>query len=152
MPNLREEIKGNFVLSNAWDLTIYIQDIVTDSFHLQKVQELLPICQFIQNRGLHDRNFGKKILFSDEACTTSNVYAQQNPHAIEVAHHPYQFKINVWAGIPDKLDGKAYLIFLQNTMQIFLENLPLLNRPEMRYMKYGIFYEYVRMGDIRHFL
>lgn len=134
-------------------------------FHVEKVQELLPIdppmrlafCHFIQNKRVEDPNFAMKILFTDEACFSrsgvtnlhnEHVYADENPHAIKVAHHQHEFKINVWAGIidhyligpvviPDRLNGDNYLNFLQNTLPILLENLPLLLRREMWYMHDG---------------
>lgn len=134
-------------------------------YHVQKVQELLPtdppmrltFCQFIRNKRIRDPNFCRKILFTDEACFTrsgvtnlhnEHIYSDENPHAIKVAHHQHQFKLNIWAGIidryligpiviPDRLDGNIYLNFLQDTLPMLLENLPLLLRREMWYMHDG---------------
>lgn len=146
-----------------------VNDILKEQFlhpyHIQTVQELLPIdppqrllfCQFIRNRRLHDLNFSKKILFTDEASFTrsgvtnlhnEHVYADENPYAIKVTHHQHQFKLNVWAGIidryligpvvlPDNLNGNMYLHFLQNTLPILLEDVPLLIRQGMWYMHDG---------------
>lgn len=134
-------------------------------YHLQKVQELLPVdmemrmtfCQLIQNRRIQDRYFGKKILFTDEATFTrcgifnmrnEHVYAEQNPHMIVATHHQHQFKVNVWAGIigdkiigpviiPNRLNGEIYLNLIRETLPGLLENVPLLLRRDMWFMHDG---------------
>ncbi|XP_066141312.1 uncharacterized protein [Euwallacea fornicatus] len=134
-------------------------------FHIQKVQDLLPIdlgsrlafCHFIQNQQVHNPNFSKKILFTDEACFSrsgitnvhnEHVYSNENPHALKVVHHQHTFKVNVWTGIigniilgpvvmPNRLNGQSYLHFLHETLPDLLENIPLLIRDGMWFMQDG---------------
>lgn len=142
-----------------------IKEQLLHPYHLQKVQELLPLdyearltfCQFIQSQRIRDPDFSKSILFTDEATFTrcgitnvhnDHVYAEENPHMTTAVHHQHQFKINVWAGIiddciigpaiiPNNLNGEVYLNFLRETLPELLENLPLLVRRDMWYMQDG---------------
>lgn len=142
-----------------------LQEQLLHPYHVQPVQELLPIdptqrllfCQFIRNSRIHYLNFGEKISFTDEASFTrsgvvnlhnEHVYADENPHAIKVNHHQHQFKINVWAGIidryligpvvlPHRLNGNIHLNFLQNTLPLLLEDLPISTRQGLWYMHDG---------------
>lgn len=134
-------------------------------FHKMSVQDLLPqdpqrrlgFCQFINRQRERELDFGKNILFTDEACFTrrgvtnfhnEHVYAYENPHAIRVKHFQHEFKINVWAGIigncivgpvilPQRLTGEIYLQHLQNTLPDLLDDLPLELRRNMWFMHDG---------------
>lgn len=142
-----------------------IREQLLHPYHVQTVQELLPIdperrldfCHFIQNQRNQDPNFHRKILFTDEASFrrsgmtnlhNEHVYSDQNPHATKVAHHQHEFAINIWAGvidnfiigpvvIPNRLNGENYLQFLQQTVPELLEDLPLLLRQNMWFMHDG---------------
>lgn len=133
-------------------------------FHLQKVQQFLPIdlelrldfCRFINERREHDQNFHRQILFTDECCFTrrgmtnlhnEHIYADENPHAIKVVHYQREFRINVWAGIIDRfiigpvilplrLNGLNYLEHLENLPNLF-DELPLAIRQNMWFMHDG---------------
>lgn len=134
-------------------------------FHIQRVQDLLPhdfesrlgFCRFIQEHRNQDRNFTRRILFTDEACFTrsgitnlhnEHVYADENPHATKVTHYQHELRINVWAGIidtfiighvilPPRLNGENYLAHLQNVLPDLLDPLPLEVRRGMWFMHDG---------------
>lgn len=66
----------------------------------------------------------------------THIWANVNPNAKTVRHHQINFKVNVWAGItdnylvgpvflPNNLNGYNYLLFLQNDLPIYLEDVPL---------------------------
>lgn len=85
------------------------------------------------------------ILFTDEAHFTqdgifnthnTHAWSDQNPHTSFVTARQDRFSVNVWAGIvdnhlvgpfflPRRLDGRAYLAFLQNDLPGLLEEIPL---------------------------
>lgn len=134
-------------------------------YHVQKVQDLLPIdpesrltfCHFIQNQVAENPNFNRNILFTDEASFTrsgitnlhnEHVYSDENPHATKVTHYQHEFRVNMWAGIinnfligpiviPNNLNGNSYLIFLQETLPILLDDLPLNLLRDMWFMHDG---------------
>jgi len=142
-----------------------IKEELLRPYHVQKVQELLPLdanarlrfCRTIQERRANDQHFHKRILFTDEACFTrrgiinmhnEHEYAYENPHAIRSSRFQHDFKINVWAGIignfligpvilPDRLSGASYLNFLENSLPELLEDLPLVLRGEMWFLHDG---------------
>ena len=142
-----------------------IREQLLHPFHSQRVQDLLPIdpdtrlrfCQTFSNRLTADRMFYKRILFTDESCFTRrgitnchnyHIYADRNPHTLRPRHFQTEFKINVWMGIidshligpyrmPEKLNGRNYLHFLENILPELLENVPLALRQEMIFMHDG---------------
>lgn len=141
-----------------------IRDQLIRPFHIQRVQELLPLdyearsefSQIIRGRTVVD-GFPTSILFTDESSFTrrgitnlhnQHVYADENPHSIVGKHYQREFKINVWIGIignsivgpfrlPDRLDGANYLHFLQATLPELLEDVPLDFRRNMFFMHDG---------------
>ena len=82
---------------------------------------------------------------TDEACFTrdgffnsrnSHIWDYEDPHAVFIRVHQAKFNINIWGGIlgdyllgpvniPDHLNGAAYLEFLQNTLPLLMEEIPL---------------------------
>ena len=103
-----------------------ISDTGKHSFHLPKVQELMPgdcvrrtnFCEGFLAQILTDDDFLFKILWTDECTFTRNgcfnqhnthYWALENPHLNRVTSFQHRWSINVWAGI---LDGKVVSIFL----------------------------------------
>lgn len=104
-----------------------------------------------------DRNFAKKVLFTDESTFTSNGivssqncrwWADENPNFTIEARNQYSFKTNVWCGIintkiigpyffRNNLNSARYLQFLSNELMDDLHELPLLERHEMFFQQDG---------------
>lgn len=128
-------------------------------YHVTRVQTLLPrdyqarivFCNEMLTRIQEDQDFFRKILWSDETTckrdgylNLHNLHSWQltNPHLMRENKSQYQFKINYWTGIlngkiigpyelPGNLNGNNYLQFLQNQLQILLEDEPLAIRQGM---------------------
>ncbi|KAJ8940106.1 hypothetical protein NQ318_016022 [Aromia moschata] len=81
-------------------------------YHKTPVQDLLIqdpgsrmiFCRAVNTQRQLNENFANMILFTDEACFTrrgitnfhnEHVYANENPHSIEVRHFQHEFRINV---------------------------------------------------------
>ncbi|XP_066262388.1 uncharacterized protein [Euwallacea similis] len=134
-------------------------------YHKTPVQDRLPqdsesrlrFYQFVMFQRETDVNFGRNVLFSDEAgftreritnCHNEHVYADENPHAIKTVHFQEEFRINVWAGIldnfiidpvilPQQLTEEIYSQHLQNTLPGLLEDVPLQQRERIWFMHDG---------------
>jgi hypothetical protein len=74
-----------------------------------------------------------------------HLWADENPHAILPSHHQQQFSISIWAGIcgnnllgahilPNRLTGRNYKAFLENSMPDFLADVPLIVHCELHFM------------------
>lgn len=135
------------------------------AYHLQKVQALGPddfaprvhYVRWVLQRCIANPGFTASILFSDEACFTrdgyfnarnSHIWAVENPHARFIHGHQVKFSVNIWAGIvgncvlgpvimPPRLNGAAYLDFLQNTLPLVMEDVPLAIRRELWFQHDG---------------
>jgi hypothetical protein len=75
-------------------------------------------------------------------------WSVDNPHVTRISNQQQRFSLNVWAGIfqnslvglffiPNPLTEDAYLNFLQNELEHFLDELPLQQRFSMWYMQDG---------------
>lgn len=134
-------------------------------YHYNKVQELLPqdppqrvlFCRWLQNKQRADPTFFGSILFTDEANFTrrgvtnmrnSKFWSEANPHLNKTKRYQHEFSVNVWCGIvgdhmlgpyelPHRLNGNAYLNFLQNELPILMEDLPLDLRRRIWFMHDG---------------
>lgn len=102
-------------------------------------------------RSEEDPVFLTKILWTDESrFERSGVFnihnyhnwAIENPHSTRASHFQTRLSVKLWSGIlngqligpfelPARLDGNAYLIFLQNNLNELLENVNLQIRREM---------------------
>src|ERR1043166_7844808 len=113
-------------------------------FHYQPVQALqdadcpqrVDFCRWLLQKDHSDRNFLKKILWSDETIFTRegifnqhnlHVYSHQNPHATRQMCFQQRWSVNVWAGIlgdkivdpyiiQETLTGQRYLVLLQDVL------------------------------------
>ena len=123
-------------------------------FHILPVQHITPeqkelrfrfVSQIIMRQQNQDPDVFKKILWTDEASfTTSGMFNRHNRHywAIENPRKFEQIKkqgrtsVNVWCGMINNkilgpifyngtLNGQRYLNFLQNEIEVFLDELPL---------------------------
>lgn len=122
-------------------------------YHLQKVQAMGPedyphrlrFSRWWLQQNLRQPDFGRYVLFTDEACFTrdgffnsrnSHIWDDENPHAIALRRDQHQFSVNVWAGIvgeniigpyllPPRLNGHIYVQFLEQILPEFLEDVPL---------------------------
>ena len=101
--------------------------------------------------------FPAQVLFIDGACFTRDVYLKSRKshiwddeirHAVFIRLHQARFNVNIWGRIlgdfmlgpviiPDRLNGAAYLEFLQNTLPLLMEELPLAIRREMWFQHNG---------------
>lgn len=147
-------------------------------FHVQRVQKLSPgdypnriefARWFLQQNALNP-HFGRTVLFTDECTFTregtfnthnAHVWADVNPHATYPHAHQRRFSINVWAGIlgdhligpyllPERLNGKTYLTFLQHVLPDLLNVVPPRIRRVMWFQHDGAPAHYVR--DVRNYL
>lgn len=135
-------------------------------YHIQRVQALLPqdypprvmFCQWMLQKIAQNPQFIADVLFTDEASFSrdpimnfhnNHIWSEENPHAVTEARFQQQFSLNVWVGIfrdsligphflPKRLDGNAYLNFLQNVLlPDLLEDVPLVLRERMWFMHDG---------------
>lgn len=134
-------------------------------YHLLKVQAMGPedylprrrFCRLWLQQELRQPNFGRYVLFTDEACFTkdgyfnsrnSHIWDEGNPHAIAIHRDQHHFSINIWCGIvdehiigpyllPPRLDGHVYGQFLQHVLPELLENVPLNIRANMWFQHDG---------------
>ena len=134
-------------------------------YHIQRVQALalpdydarLALCRWFLRHQVRGPNFGANIIFTDEAGFTkdgifnfhnSHHWSDENPHMILQARHQHRFSLNVWLGIlgdrllgpiflPNRLNGDAYLDFLQNSLPQLLEEVPLNVRRDLWFMHDG---------------
>jgi hypothetical protein len=64
-----------------------------------------------------------------------HIWAEENPHPTRSSSFQYRFSVDVWAGIVDdhltgpyvidRIDGAQYLNFLQESLPILMDDLPL---------------------------
>lgn len=105
----------------------------------------LEFCQWFTQKVREDRNFSKKIIFTDESRFTNNgmfnrnnlrYWAQENPRLIREGNFQERFGFNVWAGIignkiigpvifDENLTSERYLNLLRQHLEPFLEDMPL---------------------------
>jgi hypothetical protein len=91
------------------------------------------------------------VLWTDEAGFTTDrvmnlnnlhVWAEENPHPTRSSSFQHRFSVSVWAGIvdyhligpyviEDRISGAQYLNFLQETLPILTDDLPLNVRQDM---------------------
>ena len=89
--------------------------------------------------------FPAQALFTDDDCFTrhgyfnsrnSHIWDDENPHAVFIRVYQARFNVNIWGVIlgdyllgpviiPDRLNGATYLKFLQNTLPLLIEEVPL---------------------------
>ena len=99
----------------------------------------------------------RHILFTDEAqfnrdgvnnTHSSNVWADENPHATVESNFQLRFSVNVWCAVLDdqligpfflegRLTGEAHLRFLQEELPRLLEDVPLNKRGRMYFQHDG---------------
>lgn len=134
----------------VWEI---VNEQLLHPYHRQKVQELGPddyaprveFCEWFLQQCTQEPQFPKFVLFSDEAVFTregifnsrnSHVWAEENPHALQIRGYQHRFSVNMWAGIvgerligpimlPPRLTGTVYLNFLRYTLPELLDELPL---------------------------
>lgn len=108
-------------------------------------EKRLEFCLWAQGEYLNDRQFLKKILFSDEASFTTNgvvssqnmrYWATENPNWVINCKRQYSEKVNVWCGILNEriigpfffdgnMNGAIFLQFLRNEFSDAIDELPL---------------------------
>lgn len=130
----------------------------------------LEYCLWMQGNFLNNRNFLKKILYTDEATFTTNgivcsqntrQWAQDNPNFTIECKRQYSFKINVFCGIlnetiigpfffRENLNGERFLHFLNNNFWNAIEELPLLERLNLHVQLDGAPIHNTR--EVRHWL
>lgn len=107
----------------------------------------LEYCLWLQGEYLNDLNFIKNIIFTDEATFSTNgvvssqntrYWAAENPHWVINCKDQYVAKVNVWCGILnnkilgpvflENLNAETFLNLLNNYLDGFLMDLPLLQR------------------------
>jgi hypothetical protein len=143
---------------------LILQDEDLYPYHCSWVQGLmahdyrrLQYCEWLLREHERDPDFLEHILWSDEAAITregvfnsqnSHLWAQHNPQVIREWGHQVLWSIDVWAGIigncvvspyllPDRLNGLAYCVFLQEVLPVRLEDVPLAVRCDMWFQHDG---------------
>lgn len=135
--------------STTWRV---LKDESMHPFHVQRVQELtqrdfprrMDFARWYLQKNTLNPDFGATVLFTDECTFTrdgtfnthnSHQWADVNPHASSTHAYQRRFSINVWAGIigdhllgpyllPERLDGKKYLTFLQQVLPEMMTDVP----------------------------
>ncbi|GBL73684.1 hypothetical protein AVEN_230680-1 [Araneus ventricosus] len=117
-----------------------VQGLKPDDF-----QKRVAFCEWLLQQQNTDNGFIAHILWTDESCFTrdgvfnhhnSHMWSQVNPHAIRPQKHQERWSLNVWAGIlgdrllgpyllPERLSGQSYLVFLNEVLTEFLDDIPL---------------------------
>lgn len=117
----------------------------------------MEYCLWAQGNYLNDREFLKKIMFSDEATFTTNgvvssqncrYWATENPNWVINCKRQYSQKINVWCGILnariigpffffDTLNAERFLHFLNTELMDVLDDLPLDERRDLYFQLDG---------------
>ncbi|GFX39216.1 uncharacterized protein TNCV_3859411 [Trichonephila clavipes] len=112
---------------------------------LDNRQKRVAFCEWLFQQQNTDSSFIAHILWTDEACFTldgvfkhhnSHSWSQINPHAFRPQKHWERWSLNVWAGIlgdhllgpyllPEWLSGQSNLVFLNEVLTEFLDDLPL---------------------------
>ena len=115
-------------------------------------------------------DFGSTVLFTDECTFTcdgtfnthnSHQWADVNPYASSTHAYQRRFSINVWAGIigdhllgpyllPERLNGKKYLTFLQQVLSEMMTDVPPRIRLVMWFQQDGAPAHYA--PDVRNYL
>lgn len=121
-------------------------------YSVQRVQAMGPedylprmeFCRWFLDRLLVQHDFGRYVLFTDEACfnrdgffniRNSHLWDNENPHGIALQKNQNQFAVNIWAGIvgdkligpyllPPRLNGHIYLQFLKHVLPELLQDVP----------------------------
>lgn len=142
-----------------------LKDNLLYPYHMQRVQALIPtdfppriaFCQWLLTTLVQIPQLLTLILFTDEANFSRNairnfhnnhVWADENPHEVIEDRFQHQFSLNVWVGIvgdcligpiflPERLTGDVYRNFLEQTLPLFLEDVPLAIRHAMWFMHDG---------------
>lgn len=148
--------------STVWE--VWHEDLLYP-FHLRKVQAMgaadfplrVQFANWFQERQAIDPLFSSRVLYTDEACFTrdgcfnsrnSHVWSEDNPRETHQRGYQQRFSVNVWCGIvhdhiigphifPDRLTGHLYREFLEDTLPLLLEDVPLNIRHGMWYMHDG---------------
>lgn len=117
----------------------------------------MEYCLWCQGQFLNDREFLKKIIFSDEATFTTNgvvssqncrYWAEENPNWVIKCKSQYSQKVNVWCAIVDTqiigpvfffntLNAERFLIFLNTELMDAIDDLPLIMRRELYFQLDG---------------
>ncbi|GFY74059.1 uncharacterized protein TNIN_11141 [Trichonephila inaurata madagascariensis] len=102
-------------------------------------------CEWLLQQQNTDNGFLAHIVWTDETCITrdgvfnhhnSHMWPQVNQHAIRPQEHQELWSLNVWAGIlgdrlfgpyvlSERLSGLSYLVFLNEVLTEFLDDIPL---------------------------
>lgn len=142
-----------------------LQEQLLHPYHFQKVHAMSPndyparleYCNWFLQKQREDNTFISRVLFSDESgfsrdgvINSHNLHfwAEENPHVIIQTKNQHKFLINIWMGIignhligpyviDGQLNGEKYLEFLQDHLNNFLEEVPLLVRNNMWFMHDG---------------
>lgn len=164
-PATSTRVIANAMGTNQSSVLRVLQEQNLHAYHLQKVHGLgpndfAPRVQFVQwflQRSIVNPPFPAHVLFTDEACFTrdtyfnsrnSHIWDYENPHAVFFRSHQERFTVNIWGGIvgdyllgpiilPAPLNGAAYLAFLENTLPLLMEEIPLAIRREMWFQHDG---------------
>lgn len=134
-------------------------------FHLTPVQQLEPadlprrveFCRLLLHKEEVDPGYLASILWTDESCFTRDgvtnfhnlhEWNENNPHSKRTSSFQRRFSVNVWCGIiknkligpvflPPRLNGENYLQFLRTSLQMLLDNVPIINLHNFIYQQDG---------------
>lgn len=134
-------------------------------YHLQRTQALkaadyprrVDFCRWFLQQSTLTPSFSANVLFTDEATFTrdgmfnlhnSHVWATSNPYATSPHAFQERFSVNVWAGIvndfligpyllPNRLNGRTYVIFLEEVLPELLDSVPVAVRNTMWFQHDG---------------
>lgn len=134
-------------------------------YKFSKVQALRPgdgekriaYCRWLLEKAEEDAEFVHKVIFTDESTFTNNGmwnrrnahwWSEDNPHQMQETGFQDRWKFNVWAGIigneilgpvflPPRMDGPAYLDFLNGFITDYLDNLPIARQVQLWYQHDG---------------
>ena len=164
-PQVSSRILASFCLTSQSTVNRTTRKYKYHPYHIELHQELhdedfqrrVTYCQWLRGQIEVNQNFLKSIMFSDEATFRSNGavnrhnmhnYATENPHWVRVVQHQNHWSVNVWCGILNNriigpyffnqhLNGRSYLLFLQQQLPLLLEEVNLDERQNMWFQQDG---------------
>ena len=152
-PSTSTSVIAHAMGSNQPSVLRVLQEQNLHAYHLQKVlglgpNDFAPRVRFVQwflQWSVVNPAVPAQVLFTDETCFTrdgyfnsinSYIWEYENLHAVFIRVHQASFNVNIWGRIlgdyllgpviiPDRFNVSAYLKFLQNTLPLLMEEIPL---------------------------
>ncbi|XP_041984653.1 uncharacterized protein LOC121737150 [Aricia agestis] len=167
-PTLSTRMIARRMGRSQWKVWYTLHENDLHPYHYTPVQAIeegdpfrrMQFCRFLLNADVEDRNYLKRILWTDESKFDKDgitnyhnahywsVRVMGNPHLKRQKGSQRRFNLNVWMGIinnrligphflPQNLNGVEYESFLRNVFHELMEDMPLETRQNMIFMHDG---------------